>query len=71
MDITGCQEPKAAMPVLGVISGEEVVAVGPGVLDRAAPLLEGHAPGDLIRATLIFGARAESGTQSIGMAMSA
>ena len=35
VDVMGRQEPKAAVPVLGVVPGEEGVAVRAGVLDRA------------------------------------
>ena len=34
----GRQQPKTAVMVLGVVPGEEDVAVGPDVLDRAEPV---------------------------------
>jgi len=37
------QQTEARMMVLRVVPGEEEVAVSPGVLDRAEPLLEGRA----------------------------
>ena len=40
MHIIRRQEPKARMMVLGVVPGEEEVAVGSRVLDRAEPLRE-------------------------------
>jgi hypothetical protein len=39
VNVVGCEQAKAGMPMLGVL-GEEDVAVGPGVLDRAEALGE-------------------------------
>ena len=40
MDIFGGEETYPRMIVLGVVPGEECLAKGPGVLDRAEPLGE-------------------------------
>ncbi len=42
MNIGGRQQPEAAVMMLGVVPGEEDVAVSPGVLDRTEPLGEGR-----------------------------
>ena len=40
MHVGRSQQAKAGVMVLGVVPGEEDMAVGPGILDRAHPLRE-------------------------------